>query len=158
VFGFFAAAGVLCVRSLVVRFFRARGVERQQLKLFAFAAVLFAIDSSQALPLPGWTFAVTLMLIPIAVALAILRYHLYDIDRIINRTLVYALVTGSAVAVYAGTVFVVGTVAVGSSDTSRSQWRRSPRRRSFAPAFVTIPGRCGEKITSENHPREGANQ
>jgi hypothetical protein len=116
VFGFFAAAGVLCVLSLLVRFFRARGVERQQLKLLAFAAALFAVDSSQALPLPGWTFAITLMLIPIAVALAILRYHLYDIDRIINRTLVYAIVTGSALAVYAGTVFVIGTVAVGSSD------------------------------------------
>jgi hypothetical protein len=104
------------VLSLLVRFFKARGVERQQLKLLAFAAVLFAIESSEALPLPEWTFPVMLMLIPIAVTLAILRYRLYDIDRIINRTLVYAIVTGSALAVYAATVFVIGAVAVGSSD------------------------------------------
>jgi hypothetical protein len=52
----------------------------------------------------------------VAVGVAILKYRLYDIDRIINRTIVYALASGSVVAVYAGTVFVAGTLVAGSSD------------------------------------------
>jgi hypothetical protein len=104
--------------SLVVRFRRARGEQRLQLKWIAYAAALAA--SAQAT-----TFAVYLLVrqapmaiavlvicavaaIPIAAGIAILKYRLYDIDRIIHRTLVYGLLTALLGVTYAGVVLVLG--------------------------------------------------
>jgi hypothetical protein len=88
--------------SLVVRFRRARGGERQQLRWVALAAALtvfgslailaaFAVGASPALL--GWVAGVYVAILPVALAAAILRYRLYDLDRIISRTLAYALLT-----------------------------------------------------------------
>jgi hypothetical protein len=125
----FLPATILSVGALVVRWRRARGDERQQLKIFAFAASflpitvgiwvvtgLFELSGQAVDALEVVLVGAAFLALPVATGIAILRYRLYDIDRIINRTIVYALVTGSAVAVYAGTVFVVGTVVVGPSD------------------------------------------
>jgi hypothetical protein len=111
---FFAA-----VASVVVRFRRARGVERQQLKWFLYATVAVLVgfwlatltpavivDPSEvvddllvgALSL-GW---------PIALGIAVLRYRLYDIDRLVNRTVVYATLTLVLGGIYAGIVLVFG--------------------------------------------------
>ena len=108
----------LCALSLFIRFRKGTRVERQQLKLMAFAGSLFFIQVvlGDLLELPGLIFPLVLTAIPLSMGIAILRYRLYDIDRIINRTVVYAIVTGAALAVYAGTVFLVGTVVVGPSD------------------------------------------
>jgi hypothetical protein len=123
-----AFAGILVsVASLFVRYRRAAVQTRMQIRWLAFAAaaaVLFvtggaaieAVVGSDATELNNIIVTVSLTMLPISIGVAILRYRLYDIDRIINRTIVYTVVTGSAVAVYAGTVFVVGTVVVGSSD------------------------------------------
>jgi hypothetical protein len=108
------------VISLVVRFRRARGDERQQIKWFASAAALtlvwiivFAFVITELLlsaegGLPGVIFALSSLLvipsIPIATGIAILRYRLYDIDVIINRTLVYGSLTAMLAAVYFGGV------------------------------------------------------
>jgi hypothetical protein len=123
--GMFAAL-ILCLLvslvSLVMRFRRAAETERQQLKWIMLAVVALLAQGVWEIFLPGppalkaAAGAVAFAGIPVSMGIAILRYRLYDIDRIINRTLVYALVTGSAVAVYAGTVFVAGTVVVGPSD------------------------------------------
>jgi hypothetical protein len=107
-------ASGLSALSLVVRYRGASGVERQQLKWFAFAAVLLvAVPISDLLGLHRllgngllWTLLdnVTLTGLYVAVGIAILRYRLYEIDLIINRTLVYGSLTAMLVAVYVGGV------------------------------------------------------
>ena len=103
---------IMGVVSIVVRFRRGRGDERQQLKWMLAAVVLsgmtvlptFVGVSSALLTVVG-PFAIAL--IPAAVTLAILRYRLYDIDRLISRSIAYALVTVVVVA-----TFVVGNLAL----------------------------------------------
>jgi hypothetical protein len=101
----FAAAVV----SLFVRRWRADRVERQQIKWFAYAAAMFALAIlSYALPWPEriseFLEVSAAVFIPIAISIAVLRYRLYDIDRLVNRTLVYGVLTATLVAVYAGGV------------------------------------------------------
>jgi signal transduction histidine kinase len=111
------ATFVLSTISLVIRFRAARGTERQQLKWFALAAVfavlVFAVGTVLGLErLVGetlWTLinAVSNAFLYSAVGIAILRYRLYDIDIIINRTLVYGALTATVVVLY---VLIVGTL------------------------------------------------
>jgi hypothetical protein len=101
----FVVLMLLCAGSVVVRFRQAGGVERQQLKWFAYGAGQLAVLFALSLGLPGlwnrWVplpvgdlvFGFSFALIPVTIGIAILRYRLYDIDRLINRTLVYALLT-----------------------------------------------------------------
>ena len=100
------------ISSLIVRFRRSQGVERQQLKWFTYAGalVLLAPLSNSLL---GNISYVLLLALPIAVGIAILRYRLYDIDRLINRTLVYGLLTALLAGVYAGVVLILGQVFSG---------------------------------------------
>jgi hypothetical protein len=105
---------VLLVASLallVVRFRRARGVERQQLKWLVYAAGL-AAATTFVLPVYWLTWGILSWLsvwaIPVAIGVAILRYRLYDIDRLINRTLVYGLLTVTLGLGYAGMVLILG--------------------------------------------------
>jgi hypothetical protein len=87
--------------SLVVRFRRAQGVERQQLGWVALAAALMVLAVpvvlvAVALGIPilvDWAAAVWLVTLPAAIGAAILRYRLYDLDRIISRTVAYGLLT-----------------------------------------------------------------
>jgi hypothetical protein len=105
-------AAAMAMAAMIVRFRRARGVERQQLKWLAYAGgVVVVASAAEDTWLGGWpTAAATVLLwaIPAAIGIAILRYHLYDIDRIINRTLVYGLLTALLAGVYAGAVLVLG--------------------------------------------------
>jgi hypothetical protein len=103
--------------SVVVRFRRAQGEERQQLKWFTFvvAAELVLLPglgglAERVAPEVGAlvVFPVSISLIPIAIGVAVLKYRLYDIDRLINRTLVYGLLTALLISVYAGLVFLLG--------------------------------------------------
>jgi hypothetical protein len=106
-------SGLAAAGSLVLRFRRSRGEERQQLKWFTYAVALLPLFVlADFLPGSGGSllFAVPLVLLPVAVGVAILRYRLYDIDRLINRTLVYGLLTALLAGVYAGTVLVLGQV------------------------------------------------
>jgi hypothetical protein len=92
---------VIAAASLVVRFRRARGLERQQLRWLAFAAVLappaVAITAAailaQDLTVAGWAIGLYLALLPVAIAASIARYRLYDLDRIISRTRAWGLLT-----------------------------------------------------------------
>jgi hypothetical protein len=115
--------------SLLVRFARARGDERQQLKWFggtvafviAFIALqlaLYARYGSASAAMPGWAYLLvtssilSVGLIPVAAGVAILRYRLYDIDIIINRTLVYGSLTATLVTTYLGGIVALQRVFV----------------------------------------------
>jgi hypothetical protein len=109
---------VLSASSMVVRFRRATGEERQQIKWFALAAAFaavgwvaitlaYATDEGTENPLlvAGQLLQLVSFLgLALAVGIAVLRYRLYDIDLIINRTLVYATLTGTLALVYFGGV------------------------------------------------------
>jgi hypothetical protein len=105
-------AGLGAVLSLFVRFRRARGDVRQQIKWFAYAAALTVVwlivfeQSTRGLPeaIVALSGLLVIASIPVATGIAILRYRLYDIDRIINRTLVYGVLTGILALVYFGGV------------------------------------------------------
>src|SRR3712207_4605842 len=102
--------------SLFVRLRRARGVERQQIKWFTYTGVVASSaalltytisESLGALWLKGVGYVVmqvALIGMPISMGIAILRYRLYNIDLLINRTLVYGALTALLVAVYFGGV------------------------------------------------------
>ena len=107
---------VAAVASLVVRFRRSRGEERLQLKWFTYAcALLPLVVLSDRLPdaLANLLFAVVVSFLPVAAGVAVLRYRLYEIDRLINRTMVYGLVTVLLAGVYAGLVLVLGQLSGG---------------------------------------------
>ena len=141
---------VLVLVSLALRFRRARDDERQQLKWFTFAAALTAVlppalgglAERASAPLVGAVFftLVTVML-PAAIGVAILKYRLYDIDRLINRTLVYGLLTALLAGVYAGAVLVLGQLFGGSEGIRLAgRWPARPwpwRRCSSRPAAAS---------------------
>jgi hypothetical protein len=95
--------------SLALRWRRAWGNEREQLKWVAFAAGLALVANIvlQILQLPGLGLA-GVVLVPVGAAVAILRYRLYDIDRLISRTVAYGLLTALLGLVYVAGVFVFG--------------------------------------------------
>jgi hypothetical protein len=110
--------------ALVVRFRRSRGDERQQLKWITYAGGLLPLAVlAYVLPEVVGTvvFAVPLVFLPVAIGIAILRYRLYDIDRLINRTLVYGLLTALLGGVYAGLVLGLGQL-FGGIGTKTPSW------------------------------------
>jgi len=129
-------AGVI---SMIVRFRRSGTEQRLQLKWILYATavaavVVFVASDLSNNPLPA--FEITFPLIPAAVGVAILRYRLYDIDRIISRTLAYAIVTGLLVGLYAGLVLLAtqvlrfhSTVAVAAATLAAAALFSPLRRR-----------------------------
>jgi len=101
--------------SLVLRFRRAGGIERQQIKWLAYAAVFLAIALSASFVSfvhEGVAYLViaAVLCVPLAVGIAILRYRLYDIDVLINRTLVYSALTLTLGLVYVGCIVLSRTL------------------------------------------------
>jgi len=117
--------------SLVVRFRRVRGEQRLQLKWIAYAAAVAATVQATSIgtfllvgpsPMAIEVLVIcALAAIPVAAGIAILKYRLYDIDRIINRTLVYGLLTALLGGVYAGVVLVLGQLS-GRIGTEPPSW------------------------------------
>jgi hypothetical protein len=113
--GLWLATTVLALASLVVRFRNAHGDERQQVKWVVMGAVMFVVtfiaagvtegplgeDASFAILMVGF------LLIATGVAVAMLRYRLYDIDVVINRALVYGSLTATLATVYVGSVLLL---------------------------------------------------
>jgi hypothetical protein len=120
--GVLVAAG-----SLVVRFRRARGIERLQLRWVAVAAALVSLAGAAILAglaagvpgapgLLGWAAGGCVAVLPVALGAAILRYRLYDLDRIISRALAYGLLTVLLGGGYAGVVLALGGLLGQSSS------------------------------------------
>src|SRR5829696_9046933 len=113
---FTTLAVAVCAGSLVVRFRRARGVERQQLRWVAVAAALLVVAAGVALvglalgatEVVTWALSAWVAGLPVAIGAAVLRYRLYDLDRIISRTLAYGLLTLLLGGGYAAIVLGLG--------------------------------------------------
>jgi hypothetical protein len=98
---FTTLAVAVCAGSLVVRFRRAHGVERQQLRWVAVAAALLVVAAGAALvglavgatEVVTWALSAWVAGLPLAIGAAVLRYRLYDLDRIVSRTVAYGLLT-----------------------------------------------------------------
>jgi hypothetical protein len=101
--------------AVIVRFRRSRGDERQQIKWFAYAVAVmvvlftlgFLLGLTQVVLVAPLVFAVPLTGLPVAAGIAILKFRLYDIDIIINRTIVYGSLTVMLVTLYFGTIVVL---------------------------------------------------
>lgn len=112
---------VAAILSVIVRFRRSRGDERQQMKWMAFAAAVlltgFVLQNIAGLGDP--TFAVAISMLPLALGIAMFKYRLYDVDRAINKTLVYGASSALLAGAYIGLVLageaLFSPVASGSS-------------------------------------------
>jgi len=123
---------LLALGALVVRLRRSRGEERLQLEWFVYVAAVAALglilgvvgenavgSGSWLWQVPFYLGMVALAALPVAIAVAMLRYRLYDIDLVINRTLVYAALSATLAGAYLGGVLVLGLVVrplTGSSN------------------------------------------
>jgi hypothetical protein len=121
---FVLLCGLVCLISLVVRFWRAQGIQRQQIKWFAYAiAVTLTVQVLSSYLYDGPIAALLSLLVapsvPTAVGIAVLRYRLYDIDILINRTLVYGSLTAMLAAVSFGGV--AATQAIFRTLTGQEQ-------------------------------------
>jgi hypothetical protein len=115
---------VVAAGSLVMRFRRARGVERQQLRWVALAAALMLVAAVVvvaglavgATAVVTWAVSVWVAVLPLALGAAVLRYRLYDLDRIVSRTLAYGLLTVLLGGGYAAVVLGLGQLLGRSSS------------------------------------------
>jgi hypothetical protein len=110
--------------SLVLRFRRAGYEQRQQIKWLALAGAVAAVTFVVAFvgydlwtaPVADGAIMLTVLALPVAAGIAILRHRLYDIDLVINRTLVYGALTATLAAAYVGTVLLLQLVLSPGSD------------------------------------------
>ncbi len=136
---FLVVALVGSASALVVRFHRSARVERQQLKLFAIAAVLAVVVLPagpflwERYPLLRVVVAIVVLAQPVAVCVAMMRHRLYDIDRVISRTVSYSVVTAALVGMYVATVVALGAL-VGRS----SAWATAGATLVAATAFQPV--------------------
>jgi hypothetical protein len=147
-FALLALMAVAAFASLAFRFRRARGDERQQLKWFTYAAALLPLVVLGGL-LPDTVgnlfFASVIASLPVAAGIAILRYRLYEIDRLINRTLVYGLLTVVLGGVYAGLVLALGQL-FGGLGTETPSWAVAGATLAVAALFQPARGRIQQAV------------
>jgi len=118
-------AFALAVAGLIVRLRRSRGIERQQLKWFTYVASLVGAGLATSVLIPGGpaadlAFLVGLLALaglPVTAGMAILKHRLYDIDLLINRTLVYGFLTLSLVLAYLGSVVLLRGLIFGGGSS-----------------------------------------
>jgi hypothetical protein len=173
----FIFAGVVAALavSLLQRLPRAQGLERSQLKWFAYAVALVGVSLAvhlaalaAGLPLVESATLVVLLIailgVPVAVGIAVLRYRLYDIDRLINRTLVYGLLTALLAGVYATVVLVMGQMFAGWARIRRAgrrpvrpwRWRRCSSPPVAASSRRSTDASTGASTTSPGLSRRSA--
>ena len=103
---------VASAASLVVRFRRSRGEERQQMKWLTYVAALMPvlILLASRFQVADYAAGILFASVPVVVGIAVLKYRLYDVDLLINRTLVYATLTAALLSVYVGGVVTLQLV------------------------------------------------
>jgi len=134
--------------SLVLRFRRSRGEERQQLKWFTYASALLplaGLDDFLPAPVGDLLFGVPIVFLPVAAGVAVRRHRLYDIDRLINRTLVYGSLTAILGLVYAGVVLILGQVFGGVTEDPPS-WAVAGATLAVAALFQPARRRIQEVV------------
>jgi hypothetical protein len=154
----FSAWAALAMAALapLVRFRQAGQVERQQLKWLAFVLAVGVVGGLVAAALtyvlPGVANGLAVLVgielalgIPFAVGAAILRYRLYDIDRLINRTLVYGLLTILLGGVYAGLVLTLGQLA-GGIGADPPSWAVAGATLAVAALFQPVRRRVQQAV------------
>jgi len=110
-----AATGLAAIVSLVFRYRRAGTTERAQLKWLVWAATVIAVAALASIPIASSNLqnaisSGAVALVAVAIGIAVLRYRLYDIDRVISRTVAYAIITGLLAGIYAGLVLLATQV------------------------------------------------
>ena len=125
-FFFVLVSWLFAVAAMITRMDQARGAERQQLKWFVYTVALLVVGFLAALLGFGqhsvaWNIGIAAFnFLPIAAGIAILRYRLYDIDVVINRTLVYGVLTAALALVYVGSIVLFqGLFHALSGETSQ---------------------------------------
>ena len=117
------ATGLAAILSLAFRYRRARTAERAQLKWLLYATAVIVVALLATIPIerimgPSNTVnnlqnamsSGAVALVAVAIGIAVLRYRLYDIDRVISRTVAYAVITGLLAGIYAGLVLLATQV------------------------------------------------
>ena len=145
-----AATGLAAVLSLAFRYRHARTAERAQLKWLVYAGALIVAALLAEIPaekilgsgdaannLQNAMSSGAIALVPVAIGIAVLKYRLYDINRVISRTVAYAIVTGLLAGVYAGLALLATEVF---RFASPSRWR--PRRWRRRPCSARCGGEC----------------
>jgi hypothetical protein len=139
----------LAVVSLVLRFRRSRGEEHQQLKWFTYAGALVppmaVLSHFLPAPLGNVVSGVAIAFLPVAAGIAVLRYRLYDIDRLINRTLVYGLLTAILGLGYATAVLVLGEL-FGGIGAEPPSWAVAGATLAVAAVFQPARRRIQEVV------------
>ena len=156
--GFLLALG-LSVWSLVLRFRRGGYRERSQIKWLILAGLVSVLFMVQSL-VTEWTSSDTVLLsavlslLPLACGVAILRYHLYDIDRIIGRTTAYAMVTTVLLVVYAVVVTSLTSLAPESGSTGQADsWTVAVATLAAAALFRPVLG-WAQRLVNRRFNRE----
>jgi hypothetical protein len=156
----FVVGLVMGVASVVVRFRRSQGAERAQMKWFLFAvAVVPLAPLSEALPgglgdaVGSVLFVLVLLGLPASIGIAILRYRLFEIDRLISRTIGYAIVIGALAGLYAVAVLVFGRLVdplTGGSDLAVAASTLAVAA-AFGPLRVRVQARADRRFNRSRY-------
>jgi hypothetical protein len=144
----FGVAEVGSLTAMAIRLRRAKGNEREQIKWFLYAGsfVILGITVEIVLGVPitiaSWLGG---MVVPFAIAVALFKYRLYDIDRLINRTLVYGLLTALLGSIYAAAVLVLGQVFGGVANDPPS-WAVAGATLAVATLFQSARRRIQQAV------------
>lgn len=145
--GLWVAGLLLAIASLVARFRRSVGAERQQLKLIFWFACLLAVVGPWAVlgfnsgVVVQWAIALLVPLLPVTICVAVLRYRLYDVDLLIARTVGYALLSLLLLAAWGVTALVLGSV-LGRG----SAWVTAGATAAAAAAFLPLRQRVQDGV------------
>jgi hypothetical protein len=151
-FGLFLLLAIASVISLVLKFRRAQGAERQQLKWIAGSGILFATvfllgpviwfnPAFSGTPLWPILFVLAIVSIPISIGIAILKYRLYEIDLIIRRTVTYAVVTALLVIVFFGSVILLQQLFASITGSGQNEIVTVLSTLAIAALFIPVRNR-----------------